>query len=294
MRLHTTFAIGGPADLFVRISTRNELLSVLDAVERESIPFFILGGGANLLVGDRGIRGIVLDLGTCRRISFPGEKPHPADRDLRVRAEAGISVDELCLALLSRGISGLENFYGMPGSLGGSLFMNARCYEEDISAHLRSISCRKPGGDRIEVDYSAEDWAYKRSPFQPGGRLEGSIVLEAEFTLKDGMPTAIARRMRERRLDRIAKGHYRAPSAGSMFKNNRAFGAPTGVILERLGLKGCRIGDAAISPWHANIFINAGNASASDMRRLIDCARDRAEKAFGFELEPEVRYAGEF
>jgi UDP-N-acetylmuramate dehydrogenase len=286
MSAHTTFGIGGPADFCIKIASAAELSVLLPALDDADIPWFALGGGANLLVGDKGFRGIVLDLSGLSWASRDGG---------RLSAGAGLSVDTLCLQALADELAGLENFYGMPGTLGGALFMNARCYEKDFCETVESIEIVSPGtGETRTVRPARSQWGYKRSPFQPGGEWAGWIVAGATFALGRGNAEEIAATMRARRLDRSAKGHYRLPSAGSMFKNNRDFGKPTGAILDSLGLRGARVGDAGISPWHANIFVNLGRASAADMRALIEMAQARAREAYGFTLEPEVLFAGEF
>ncbi len=285
MSAHTTFGIGGPADLFAMPDRVQTLALLLEILREECIPLLILGGGANLLVGDRGIRGAVLDLG-----SLDGARRTASG----IEAGAGLSVDRLCEQALALGLGGLENFYGMPGSVGGAICMNARCYEKDFSECLEWVELLDPAGNIWRAKPCPGDWGYKKSPLQPGGPWAGHVVTSAGFRLCDTDAPAAAAVMRSRREDRIAKGHYRYPSAGSMFKNNRAFGAPTGVILDRLGLRGMRIGDAAISPWHANIFINYGHARAADMKALAELAMDEALTAFGFALEPEVLFTGEF
>ena len=285
MAHHTTFGIGGPADIFIEITSAVELANVIAMLNHEGIPHFTLGGGANILVGDKGIRGAVLDLSGLAWAHTSGDS---------ISAGAGISVDRLCENALAFELEGLENFYGMPGSIGGALYMNARCYEKDFSEHVETITAISPSGTLETLRPQAGQWSYKRSPFQPEGMWSGWIIAGATFTLASGKAEHIAGIMRSRRLDRIAKGHYRMPSAGSMFKNNRSFGKPTGRILDSLGLKGMKIGGAAISPWHANIFINAGDASASDMRALIRMAQEKAFSAYGFHLEPEVLFVGEF
>ncbi|MHB0897488.1 MAG: UDP-N-acetylmuramate dehydrogenase [Spirochaetales bacterium] len=285
MAPHTTFGIGGPADIFIEIASAAELARVIATLNQEGMPRFTLGGGANILVSDKGIRGAVLDLGGLDWASRAGDK---------IGAGAGISVDRLCEQALAFELEGLENFYGMPGSLGGALYMNARCYEKDFSEFVETITAVSPSGDAETIRPQPGQWSYKKSPFQPEGEWPGWIIAGATFKLVPGKAEHIAGIMRSRKLDRIAKGHYRMPSAGSMFKNNRDFGKPTGLILDSLGLKGARIGGAAISPWHANIFINAGDASARDMEALIRMAQERAFSAYGFRLEPEVLFVGEF
>ena len=282
---HTTFRIGGPADLFIKPRSATELGRIIAFLAAEGIPRFILGGGANILVGDRGIRGAVLDLSGLAWAQVS---------DRTITAGAGLSVDRLCEEALSCEYEGIENFYGMPGSLGGAIYMNARCYDKDFSDSLDAIDIVSPSGELVTVHPEPGQWEYKKSPFQPGGTWEDCIITGARFTLIQGKAEKMAGIMRSRRLDRMAKGHYRLPSAGSVFKNNRTFGRPTGAILDSLGLKGTRIGDAAVSAWHANIFVNEGKATAADMRALIEKSMNMALSAYGYRLEPEVLFVGEF
>jgi UDP-N-acetylmuramate dehydrogenase len=329
MSKHTTFGIGGPADALVRPADAESAARLLSAARAEGVGLFALGGGANVLVGDKGIRGIVMDTGALR--SARVEAPAPAGaretilvagaREAILVAGAGLAIDELCLDALALGLGGLEDFYGMPGSVGGAIYMNARCYEREMSQVLAWVSSTRgvettdgpgraarrtvgagPGGTA-----TSEGWGYKRSPYQIGGAAAGGgaspgpaageLVLEAGFRLTrldDAGAARAAAAMRARRADREAKGHYRLPSAGSVFKNDRSLGAPTGKLLDGLGLRGRSIGGAMVSPWHANIFVNSGGATASDMRALMDLARNEARSRLGAELESEVLMVGEF
>lgn len=285
MKEHTTFRIGGAADLFVAPGNLAELVSAIDVLRAAGLPIFVLGGGANILVGDGGIRGAVIHLGGMNSLAGLADG---------LWAGSGVPIDLLCEEALARSLSGLENFYGMPGSLGGSLYMNARCYEKDISGAVKDILAVGPGGEISTFALPPEAWSYKTSLFQSGGRLEDWIIAGASLSLGAGEAPEIAAVMVARKKDRIAKGHYAWPSAGSMFKNDRSFGKSTGAILDSLGLRGCRIGDAAISPFHANIFVNLGSARAADMRALICLAAEKAHSAYGFKLQPEVRFIGAF
>lgn len=293
MAAHTTFGIGGPADLFISPADAESASMLLSAARKEGIDVFVLGGGANILVGDLGVRGLVMDTGSLRSTRL--EEPE-GDRAVLI-AGAGLSIDDLCLEALARGLGGLEDFYGMPGSVGGSVFMNARCYEREMSQVLAWVSSADDSGRVKRRSISKDEWAYKRSPYQPGGSAAGELVLEAGFRLTRLEDEGVARTaavMRTRRADRDAKGHYRLPSAGSVFKNDRRFGSPTGKLLDGLGMRGRRIGGAMISPWHANIFVNTGGATAADMRKLIELAQAEARDKLGIELEPEVLMIGEF
>ena len=289
---HTTFRIGGPAELFVRPEDEESLVALVRGAREEGLPLFVLGGGANLLVGDKGIRGIVLDSSGLRGVADAPRAGGEAGRELV--AGAGLSMDELCLEALCRGLGGLEDFAGMPGTVGGAAYMNARCYDREMSQVIAWARSLAPDGSvRVRAPDPAE-WEYKRSPFQPGGAAAGDIVLAAAFRLAPADPAAVAATMRARRADREAKGHYRLPSAGSVFKNDRRVGRPSGKLLDELGLRGRRLGGAMVSEWHANIFVNSGGATAADMRALIELAQREAREKLGVELEPEVLMVGQF
>lgn len=305
MKNHTTLRIGGPADTFCVPPSIELLCSMLSFCKAEHIPCFVLGGGANVLVGDKGIRGVVLStealtgysitctntscgLQTNTLSSAPGE-PHAV-----VRAEAGLPIAHLAEILAHEGWSGFEFTASLPGTLGGAVFMNARCYNHEIADILKCVQCYNPDTHSINsVERREHTWEYKRTPFMQEGALASCIIVSAEFFITKRAPQDIYNEMNTYTQDRIAKGHFDYPSAGSMFKNNRAFGRPTGMILDELGFCGKRIGDAMVSPRHANIFVNAGNATAHDMLSLIKLAQEAALKHFGFALEPEVVFIGE-
>ncbi|MBN2873899.1 MAG: UDP-N-acetylmuramate dehydrogenase [Spirochaetales bacterium] len=289
MSAHTSFRIGGPADAFVRPSSVQALATLLQAAAIAELPLAVIGGGANLLVADAGVRGIVACTDSIAEVRV--------DTDGSMHAGAGLPVRNLVQMALERGRGGLEFAAGLPGSVGGAVYMNARCYDREFADVIARVEYLKPSAGAWELSSSAIDraaWSYKRSPFMPAGALTGAVVVGASFKLVPGDRAAIAAEMAGHEADRIAKGHYDYPSAGSLFKNNRGFGRPTGSILDELGFRGRRIGDAMVSPKHANIFVNAGAATAADMRKLIDEARSAAKKAFGVELETEVEFLGAF
>jgi UDP-N-acetylmuramate dehydrogenase len=284
MSRHTSFRVGGPADLFIRpeadIFPAYAAL-LLESARTEGIPLFILGGGANIVVSDAGIRGIVLDTGGWRGAGAEGT-------ELLVRA--GTPVDDAVEAAAAAGLGGLEFLAGMPGTIGGAVWMNARCYEKSLSDTLGKTEILDESGARLWVPARPEDFGYKKSPFQ--GR--DILILQARLALYGRPETEIQREMEEHRRDREAKGHYRYPSAGSAFKNNRDFGRPTGKIIDELGLRGLAFGGAQVAPWHGNIIINTGNARASEIRALVTDVAARVKAAAGFILEPEILFAGDW
>jgi UDP-N-acetylmuramate dehydrogenase len=286
MSAHCTFKAGGPADCWLRPSGGDFsgfAAALFAAAGAENIPVFVLGGGANILVADDGIRGIVLDTG--------GWKGEAERGDGKVIFRAGTSLDEAADIAADAGLSGLEFFAGMPGSVGGAVWMNARCYGRDTAGVLAETEI---------IDFSASppliqrlpavpaEFGYKRSPFQ--GR--DVLILSAAFNLVTKDPALIRAEMESYRRDRESKGHYRFPSAGSVFKNNESFGKPTGKIIDELGLRGLQIGGAQVAPWHGNMIINTGNATAADIRNLADEVAARVKAATGLALEPEILFVG--
>jgi UDP-N-acetylmuramate dehydrogenase len=334
---HTTFKLGGPADCFVEPETSRELVFLLEFAYGASIPVSIVGGGSNLLVSDLGIRGIVISLARFDRIervetgtasknardglpsgmmrdasapsgcltsaSAPGAGSVSGDTIL-VRSGAGASMEQLVEWCVGRGIAGLERFAGLPGSVGGAAFMNARCYERSVSDSFfrADVLYFRAGRCTIEEKgFDPAEWDYKRSPFQERDGSDPSrvgcraaIVLSVTFSLSPGDPGWIRAEMDKYVKDREEKGHFRFPSAGSMFKNNHAFGKPSGKIIDEAGLRGFRIGGAEVAPWHGNLVINAGNATAGEVKTLVDEVRSRVRAGTGFDLEPEVIMAGDW
>lgn len=291
MKAHTTFRIGGSADAFCVPGGAEEFCRLIEFADNESLSWFILGGGANLLVSDRGMRGLVI---ATSGLSAYSSTEDSNDEVRILKVQAGLPIARLADLAASEGWSGLEFAASLPGSVGGAVFMNARCYGREIADALVRVSyfdTRR--GILGSLDIVREDWAYKRTPFMPGAGLETCIILEAEFRLVKRDAKEIRAEMDGYTKDRVGKGHFDYPSAGSMFKNNHDYGRPTGAILDELGFRGRRIGDAMVSPKHANIFVNAGNATADDMRKLVEEAQGSAHKAFGFKLEPEVVFTGD-
>ena len=287
---HTTFKVGGKADAWVRPDKDifpTYAAKLLKAAGEEGIPVFVLGGGANIVVSDSGLRGIVLDTGAWQGMDRPVKSE--ATGILSVRVLSGSSVDGLADQLAAEGLSGLEFLAGMPGSVGGAIWMNSRCNERSVSDVL--IETVILDEDRLEqvIPFRPEDFSYKRSPFQ--GRK--ALILSGCFAVRSREPKEIHDEMAFYRRDRVDKGHYRFPSAGSAFKNNRDFGDPTGRIIDQLGLKGFRIGGAQVAPWHGNIIINTGGATAADIKSLAAEVARRVKEERGFDLESEILFIGD-
>jgi UDP-N-acetylmuramate dehydrogenase len=289
---HTTFKVGGPADVWARPAPEcfpGFAAALAEKTRSLGIPLFILGGGANLVVADRGIRGVVLDAAgwTGWGFSVPAA-PEGALVSMTVRS--GTPADAAADAAAKQGLGGLEFLAGMPGSIGGAVWMNARCYEKQVSDVLVETEILDEAQQRIRTPRAQGEFGYKKSPFQN----RSVLILAAEFRLENRAEEAIRGDMEAFRKDREAKGHYRYPCAGSVFKNNRDFGKPAGKIIDELGLRGLRLGGAQVAPWHGNIIINTGGASASDIRRLVEQVAEKVKRGTGFDFESEIIFAGDW
>ena len=285
----TTFKIGGPADLFYEASSADELATAVAAARAVDIPFFLLGLGANILVGDRGFRGLVIH-NTARHWSV-------SDSGL-LRSESGTLVSALIPELARLGWSGLEHYTGIPSTVGGALWQNLhflspapeRTRTVFIAEVVRSTELLRIDNSRIIVNADEMEFGYDTSRLHHGGE----IALNATFQLAASTPDAIQRIMQENLAWRGARHPWLDwyPSAGSIFQKIEGLGA--GRLVDQSGLKGHKNGGAQISHLHANIIINLGGATALDVRQLIAEAQDTVEQKFGVRLKPEIGFIGEF
>ncbi len=284
MSRHTTARIGGPADWFVEATSADELRDLVLAARREHMPYFVVGGGSNILVSDRGVRGLVI-LNKARRIKFQISNL----KSQRVEAESGVILPTLARECIERGLAGLEWAIGVPGTVGGAVVGNAGAHGSDMARNLVSATI-------LDTDGNVRGWA--RQELQFGYRssilkskLRNPVVLAAEFEL-----TLSTRQELESRAAEFTEKRKRTQppgaSMGSMFKNPP--GDHAGRLIEAAGLKGARVGQAEISPVHANFFVNVGRASAQDVYALIGMARDKVKAEFGVELELEIELVGEW
>ena len=289
MANHTTFKVGGKADVWVQPGKDvfpDYSVKLLRAARENGIPVFVLGAGANIVVSDRGIRGIVLDSLLWAGIGEKETINHADSEILSVKVLSGTTVDSLVDHLAVKGLSGPEFLAGMPGSVGGAIWMNARCYEKSVSDVLIEMEIINENCQRQNIPFRQVDFSYKKSPFQK----RETLILSARFALRECEAEAINREAAEHRRDREEKGHFRYPSAGSAFKNNHAFGEPTGKIIADLDLRGLSVGGAQIAPWHGNIIINTGGATAGDIKTLMDETARRVKNERGFDLESEILF----
>ena len=286
MAERSSFKIGGKAALLAEPADEEALAFVLAEIKKAGIPYFVLGGGTNVLFDDAGYDGIIVSTKKLSDISVIKDCPVGTETEGKtiIRAAAGASMAALVSFAERQGLTGLEEFAGLPGTVGGAVYMNARCFDKEISEVAAAIRWLEPDLAPREAVFAPSDWAYKKSPFTGTGR----VVLSAQFVLKKGSSEECAKRGAAFIQERKDKGHYKAPCAGSVFKNNRALGRPTGKIIDELGLKGERRGGAQIAPFHGNIIINAGGATSADVRALIDLCKSKALERFGFKLEEEI------
>lgn len=278
MSRHTTLGIGGPADCLVLPNTREELSQVVHILSKGKIPFIVIGGGANLLVRDKGIRGVVLVTSRMQQVN-------KVDNTLIV--EAGVSTIRTAAIALQYGLSGLEFASGIPGTIGGAAYMNAGAYGGEMSQVVTGItSCDREGifhryeGDEIR-------YAYRHSAFMDNHE----IIIEVSISLQPATTTSIKMKMDDFNTRRRNKQPLDAKSAGSTF--TRPEGHYVGHMIESLGLKGFSVGDASVSTKHAGFLINKGKASCKDMLHLIEEIQYRVKERYNVDIETEVRIIGE-
>lgn len=274
---YTSLGVGGPADYLVFPGNMDELRAVLLLAREHHVPLFVLGHGTNLLVRDEGFRGVVISLTSlCSCCEF---------FDGRVKAGAAVSLPWLAREIACRGLTGMEFAAGIPGTLGGALYMNAGAFGcrigdlvEEVVSINRDGCCRT----RSRTDLA---FSYRWSIFQE----DDDIILEAILALQPGNREEIEE-IQGRMLHERTVRHPRQSSAGSVFRNPREKGA--GYLIEQAGLKGMKVGGAQISPMHGNFIVNTGNAAAADILSLISVARERVKQIFGIDLELEIRVIG--
>lgn len=283
---HTTIGIGGPADAYVTVEDAAQLSAIVRLATAESVPFFVLGSGSNIVVGDRGIRGIVID-NNSRAQDAPRPYRNGEERFL-VRAESGVNFAAASRHLSFAGYAGMEWACGIPGTLGGAVVYNAGAYGGCLGDVLQRVLIAGPDGD-VELAAGDLGLVYRGSDFTRG-IMAGRAVLWAEFALWPGDETALRARIAEYD-ERRTKAQPPGRNAGSFFKNPP--GQPAWKLIDAVGLRGYRIGGAEFSARHCNFLINAGGATAADVAALKALAQQRIRDQFGVEMENEVSLVGE-
>lgn len=277
MRAHTTFKIGGEADIFIIPASPAALIYAVKKCNELEIPYFILGNGSNLLVSDGGIEGAVISLSGINGISSDGEK---------ITCGAGAMLSSVCLKALSLSLTGLEFAYGIPGTAGGALYMNAGAYGGQMADVIESAECLTALGEIKTLKKEDMRLGYRSSVFKNGGL----IIISLTLALKKGDKTEIKTEMDDLLNRRKQKQPLEYPSAGSTFKRPEGYFA--GALIEKNGLKGLTVGGAQVSEKHAGFVINRGGATAADVKALIGKIQKKVFENDGVMLEPEVIFKG--
>ena len=281
MSLHTSFRIGGPCDLLVLPWAEDDVIAAWVKCRELSIPCFIVGNGTNLLVRDGGVRGCVVKLA-------PGFSGVRRTGEAVLHAKAGTLLPKLVEAALEEGLSGLEWAVGIPGSVGGAITMNAGAYNGDIASLVKRVEVAFSDGTARWLPVEELAFSYRHSIFTERDDL---LILSAELQMVPGDRATIKSVMDTRSAEREAKQPLDLPSAGSAFR--RPPGYYVGSMIQELGLKGFKIGDAQISPKHAGFIVNTGKATASQVLQLMEMIQAKVKAAYGVDLEPEVVVIGE-
>lgn len=277
MKKHTSFKIGGPADIFIKITDVQELQYVLDISNKNNIPLFILGNGSNLLVKDKGIRGIVLKI----------ELPQIDIAENNVKVGAGVKLGFLAQKLADNDLTGFEELSGIPGTIGGAIKQNAGAHGKEIKDILEDVTVMDYNGNICVLKNSELDFSYRHSIFQD----KKYIILKACLKLENGNKEEILNKMQEYKNWRKEKQPMEYPNAGSIFKRGEDY--ITAKLIDECGLKEYEIGGAQISGKHAGFIINKGNATANDVIKLIEYTQKMVKEKFDKNIQTEVEIIGE-
>lgn len=278
MKDYIYFKVGGYADILLTPNNPTQVIKTIKVCNDNKIPYYIFGNGSNILVRDGGIRGVVIKLSNMDEITVDGEK---------VMASCGALLKDVSKKALENSLTGFEFACGIPGSIGGAVFMNAGAYDSEVKNVIESAQVITKEGNIISLSKEELDLGYRTSKVMK----EGYIVLSAIFSLKKGDNQKIKSRIDELTERRESKQPLEFPSAGSTFK--RPEGHFAGKLIQDSGLKGYSIGGAAVSVKHSGFVINKGNATAKDILDLIEHIQKEVKKQFGVDLHPEVRIIGE-
>lgn len=280
MSRHTSFKVGGNAQIFVEPKDEEALQRLLKFINAEKIDHYIIGNGSNMLVSDKGYKGIIISM-----LKFTS--PSLIENE-SITISAGKTLKELTEFARDNSLGGLEFAYGIPGSVGGAVFMNAGAYDKEIKEVLDKVKVMDKEGKVLSLNAGELDLSYRHSNIEE----KGYIVLEAKFNLKKADKSAIWEKMQELMARRIDKQPLNFPSAGSTFKRPEGYFA--GKLIDDAGLRGYSIGGAKVSDKHCGFIVNADKASAEDVYALITYVRLKVKEKFDVELEPELRVLGEF
>ena len=280
MKKHTTFRVGGNADFFVIPKTVEEVKQTIMLCVEQDMPYYILGNGSNLLVGDKGYRGVVIQIyKEMNNIFVDGQK---------IKVQAGALLSKIGSVALEAGLTGFEFAAGIPGTMGGAVVMNAGAYGGEMKDVLEEVTVLTKEGEVLILSKEQLDMGYRTSVVAK----KDYIVLKATIALELGDRDAIKARMDELKVQRTTKQPLEFPSAGSTFKRPEGYFA--GKLIQDAGLRGFQVGGAQVSEKHCGFVINKGDATAADIVELMKQVSERVKEKFGVELEPEVKRLGEF
>ena len=280
MSRHTTFKIGGPADYFLMPDKDTDVGRIVKICKESAIPYFILGNGSNLLVGDGGYRGAVIQIyKNMSAVTVEGTE---------ITVQAGALLSSVAASAKNAALTGFEFAGGIPGTMGGAVVMNAGAYGGEMKDVLTEITVMDEEGEIVTLPADKLELGYRTSII----KTAGYIVLEAKLQLKEGNPEVIRETMKDLTIRRTTKQPLEYPSAGSTFKRPEGYFA--GKLIMDSGLAGYQVGGAQVSEKHCGFVINAGGATARDVRTLMDNVRDIVYKKYGVTLEPEVKFLGDF
>lgn len=294
----TTFKIGQKAKLFISPKNYYSFQIALTSLINLNIPFFILGGGSNVVFPDDDFNKVILCTKEFSSVTKLNVSDLPSDfgtitlqkNKVLVTCFSGTSVATLVNYCTNHNISGVEEFAGLPGSIGGAVYMNARCFNKSFSDILFYTTWMDLKSKKAELHhklYNANEWEYKKSPFQDGTKfITTATFLLTQRTQKDHL--FILENCKKYIQERVSKGHFEYPSAGSVFKNNRSFGKSSGQIIDEAGLRGYTVGGAKIADFHGNFIINTNNAKAQDVKSIVNHTKDVIKKKYDFSLESEI------
>ena len=277
MSEHTSFKIGGPADIFLWVDNENQLIEAIRELKELGIPCFILGKGSNLLVSDKGIEGAVISLAKLNKIEIKGQT---------LKAQSGASLAKACIAAAEQSLSGLEFAFGIPGTVGGALYMNAGAYGGEMSQVVQSAEYLDSDGEIKTISLSNMQLGYRTSIFEKGEK----VILSVTFSLKKGDKEQINSSMNDFLQRRKDKQPLEFPSAGSTFKRPEGYFA--GALIEKNNLKGVSVGGAEVSTKHAGFVINKGTATSEDVKKLIELIKNKVFEVEGVDLQTEVIFIG--
>ncbi len=280
MSRHTTFRVGGEAECLIQIKEEEELIKLVPYLNQIGQKYFILGNGSNLLVGDKGYRGIIISLGSgMNKIQVDGN---------RICVQAGALLSQTAITAREAGLSGMEFAVGIPGSIGGGIVMNAGAYDGEMKQITESVKVMDAEGRILTLDNDTMEFGYRTSII----KNRPFVVLEVVLRLQTGEKEKIQQKMDELMAKRISKQPLNFPSAGSTFKRPEGYFA--GKLIMDAGMRGYSIGGARVSDKHCGFIVNTGTATAADIKEVIEEVQERVKERFRVTLEPEVVFLGDF